>query len=229
MSSAIAIITARGGSKRIPRKNIKPFMGRPMIAYAIEAAVSSGLFSEVMVSTDDGEIASIARECGASVPFMRSEATASDHATTFDVLAEVVGEYGRLGRQFDVVCCIYPCVPFLTGATLRNACAKIENANAVVPVCRYPVPIEWAMRIDDGMLKPDNPAAQSIRSQDIVPKYYDAGMFYFVRTDVLMKERTLVPSRTAAFVIPEEECQDIDTMDDWNAAEMKYRILKGNA
>ena len=227
MTSAIAIIPARGGSKRIPRKNIRSFIGRPMIAYAIDAAAASGLFTEIMVSTDDEEIATVARECGASVPFMRSTATADDHATTFDVLEEVVGRYAELGREFDVSCCIYPCVPFLTGGTLRNAAAMIEDANAVVPVCRYPVPIEWAMRIDGGMLQPENSAAQLIRSQDIVPKYYDAGMFYFLRTDTLLKERTMVPSRTAAFVIPEEECQDIDTMADWNAAEIKYRILHG--
>lgn len=229
MSSAIAVITARGGSKRIPRKNVKPFMGRPMLAYAVDAAIGSGLFDEVMVSTDDEEIASVARSCGASVPFLRSAATSGDHATTVEVLAEVVGEYDRRGRSFDTVCCIYPCVPFLSSETLRSAHLKLQGANAVVPVCRYPVPIEWAMRIDDGMLKPNDPAAQLVRSQDIAPKYYDVGMFYFIRTDAMAKERTLVPTKTAAFVIPEDECQDIDTMEDWKAAELKYRILKGDA
>ena len=225
MHSAIAIITARGGSKRIPRKNIKSFMGKPMLAYAIEAARGSGLFSEIMVSTDDEEIASVATSCGATVPFMRSEATANDYATTFDVLAEVVDKYMDNGRSFDIVCCIYPCVPFLSTDTLRKAYGMLEGANAVVPVCKYPVPIEWAMKIEENMLVPSDPAAQLIRSQDIVPKYYDVGMFYFARTDALMEEKTLVPSRTAAYVIDEKECQDIDTQSDWDMAEMKYKIL----
>lgn len=224
--SAIAIITARGGSKRIPRKNIKPFMGRPMLAYAIAAARESGLFDEIMVSTEDEEIAAIAKANGAAVPFMRSARTADDHATTFDVLEEVLTLYASNGREFDVTCCIYPCVPFLQGGTLCKAAGLLgPKMNAVLPVCRYPVPVEWAMVVSDGELKPRDPEALKIRSQDLTPTYYDAGMFYFVRTAVLLREKTLIPASTAAFEIDASECQDIDTPEDWASAETKYRLL----
>ena len=227
--SMIAIITARGGSKRIPRKNIKNFMGKPMIAYAIDAARKSGLFDTVMVSTEDLDIADIAKKCGAEVPFLRSEKTSSDFATTYDVLEEVVVEYGKLGKRFDWLCCLYPCVPLLSPESLKNAYRTMldANANAVQPVCLYPSPIEWAMRISNGMLVPMVPSDLKIRSQDLEPKFFDAGMFYFCKTDVLLKEKTLVPSRTAGYVINEMECQDIDTVDDWNIAELKFRIQKG--
>lgn len=224
--SAIAIITARGGSKRIPRKNIKPFMGRPMLAYAISAARESGLFDEIMVSTEDEEIAAVARANGADVPFMRSARTAGDYATTFDVLEEVLARYASAGREFDVTCCIYPCVPFLRGSTLCKAADLLgPKVNAVLPVCRYPVPIEWAMIVSDGELKPRDQESLKIRSQDLTPKYYDVGMFYFVRSAVLLQEKTLIPAPTAAFEIDALECQDIDTPEDWSFAETKYRLL----
>jgi len=229
LGRAIAIITARGGSKRVPRKNIKPFMGRPMLAYAVDAALKSGLFEEVMVSTEDAEIADVAKSCGAAVPFFRSTATADDHATTYDVLREVMDTYGRMGRTFDTICCIYPCVPFLKAETLVEASKAMSSADAVVPVCKYPVPIEWAMKIEDGILYPLDRAAQMIRSQDLTPKYYDVGMFYFIRAAAFEAEGTMQSKRTTAFVISELECQDIDTPDDWRMAEMKYRILNGNA
>lgn len=224
----IAIITARGGSKRIPKKNIKDFMGKPMLAYAIEAAKGSGIFDEVMVSTDSGEIAGVAREYGASVPFMRSERTSNDFATTYDVLEEVISEYKGLGRDFDTVCCIYPCVPFLTGRSLADAYARMKesDADALQPVCRYPAPVEWAMKIENGLLIPDNRKSQLIRSQDLLPRFYDAGMFYILKTDVMLSEKTITPKNTFGYVIDESECQDIDTPDDWRTAELKYRILR---
>lgn len=224
----VAIITARGGSKRIPKKNIKDFMGKPMLAYAIEAAKESGIFDEVMVSTDSGEIAGVAREYGASVPFMRSEKTSGDFATTYDVLEEVLAEYKKLGRAFDTVCCIYPCVPFLTGRSLADAYTRMKesDADALQPVCRYPAPIEWAMKIENGLLIPDNRKSQLIRSQDLSPRFYDAGMFYFLKTGVMLSEKTITPKNTLGYVIDESECQDIDTPDDWRMAELKYRILR---
>ena len=225
--SLIAIITARGGSKRIPKKNIKEFYGKPMLAYAIEAAKGSEIFDEIMVSTDSEEIAEVARKYGASVPFMRSERTANDFATTFDVLEEVVNEYKKLGKSFDVICCIYPCVPFLTSKSL-NAAYKTMNdvkADALQPVCKYPAPVEWAMKIENGFLIPNDREAQKIRSQDLTPKYFDAGMFYFCKTDVMLTEKTLVPQKTSGYIIDESECQDIDTPDDWKMAEMKYKLL----
>lgn len=223
----IAIITARGGSKRIPKKNIKEFMGRPMIAYAIEVAINSKIFDEIMVSTEDAEIAEIAKKYGANVPFMRSEKTASDYATTFDVIDEVVNKYKIHGKEYDVLCCIYPCVPFLRTETLKNSYDKIENYDAVMPVCKYPVPIEWAMKIENNILVPNDREAQNMRSQDITQKYFDVGMFYFCKTEKIYEHNSLVPNRTYAYIIDDKECQDIDTIDDWHMAEMKYKVLYG--
>lgn len=225
--SVVAIITARGGSKRIPKKNIKEFMGKPMLAYAIEAAKSSGIFDEIMVSTDSEEIAEIAKKFGASVPFMRSEKTSNDFATTYDVLEEVITEYKKKEKEFDIICCIYPCVPFLTSKTLRDSYSLLlrGNVNAVQPVCTYPAPVEWAMRLKDGVLIPDSPERLAIRSQDLQQAYFDAGMFYFCKTDILLMEKTLIPVNTMGYVIDESECQDIDTPDDWKMAEMKYKLL----
>ena len=223
----IAMITARGGSKRIPRKNIKEFMGKPMIAYAIEAALKSDVFNEVMVSTDCTEIAEISKQCGANVPFFRSEKTSSDFATTFDALEEVIQEYKKSGNEFDNLCCIYPCVPFLKAESLKNAfeLMQAKSTNAIMPVCKYPVPIEWAMKLEAGALIPNDRDAQNMRSQDIEPKYFDAGMFYFCKTDLLLEYKCLVPPNTLGYVIEESECQDIDTNEDWAMAELKYKFL----
>ena len=224
----IAIITARGGSKRIPKKNIKDFMGKPMLAYAIEAAKESGIFDELMVSTDSEEIAEVAKRCGAVVPFMRSKETSSDFATTYDVLEEVLAEYGKQGKKFNTLCCIYPCVPFLTAKTLVEAYSQFtkNSADALQPVCKYPAPVEWAMRIENGFLIPDDRKSQSLRSQDLSPRFYDAGMFYFLKTDVMLEEMSITPKNTLGYVIDEAECQDIDTPDDWRMAELKYKILR---
>lgn len=225
--SAIAIIPARGGSKRIPNKNIKSFMGSPIICHAIDVCLRSGIFEEVMVSTDSEEIAQIAREAGAMVPFMRSAATAGDYATTYDVLAEVVGEYEKRGRSFDYVCCVYPCVPFLTTAMLKNAAKIFKGHESLIPVCQYPVPIEWAMRIDEkGLLHSNDAAAQQMRSQDIKPAYYDVGMFYFVTMPAMKKHKTLYCPDNAAYIVDHKNCQDIDTLEDWKEAELKYKLLR---
>ena len=221
----IAIIPARGGSKRIPKKNIKDFMGKPMVAYAIDAALKSDLFDEVMVSTDSAEIAEVAKKYGAKVPFMRSKKTSNDYAVTFDVMDEVLNEYKKIGKTFDILCCIYPCVPFLKAETLKIAYSHLKNNDALMPVCKYPVPIEWAMKIENEILIPNNRDAQNMRSQDIELKYFDAGMFYFCKTDKLYQHNSLIPDKTRAFIIDEKECQDIDTLEDWETAEMKYKLL----
>ena len=224
--SIICVITARGGSKRIPKKNIKDFMGKPMLSYAINAAKGSKIFDEIMVSTDDNEIAQIAKEYGASVPFMRSEKTSSDYATTFDVIDEVINEYKKLGKNFDIICCIYPCVPFLKSETLINAYKKMGDHDGLAPVCKFPVPIEWALEItDNGILKILDREKCNTRSQDLIPKYYDVGMFYFCKTEKLYEHNSLAPDDTMAYVIDELECQDIDNEEDWQTAEMKYKIL----
>ena len=222
---SIAIITARGGSKRIPRKNVKPFMGRPMIAYAIAAALESKLFDEVMVSTDDAEIAETAKAHGAAVPFLRSAATANDFATTADVLNEVIAEYAKLGVAFDEFCCIYPCVPFLTGELLREAHEDFaaSAADSLMPVVKYSFPIQRAVRRNaEGFLEYREPENRLKRSQDLEPMYHDVGMFYFHKTASFGRN-----GRVAMFEMPEERVQDIDTVDDWKMAELKYKVLNG--
>ncbi len=222
--SNIAIITARGGSKRIPRKNIKEFMGKPMLAYAIEAALTSDVFDEVMVSTDDMEIAEIAKKYGASVPFMRSEATANDFATTADVLNEVKSEYKKRGKEFDTICCIYPCVPFLTAKILKEAYETFEKSgkSSLTPVVKFSFPIQRAFAVnEDGDLYYREPENASKRSQDLEPMYHDVGMFYFMSEDNT-KMQGCVP-----YIMDESVVQDIDTPDDWKMAEMKYKVLYG--
>ena len=219
----LAIITARGGSKRIPRKNIKEFMGKPMLAYAIEAALDSGLFDEVMVSTDDKEIASIAEQYGAKVPFMRSAETANDFATTVEVLDEVVNEYKKRGTIYDNICCIYPCVPFLTGNILKNAYEKFVSSglDRLTPVVRFSYPIQRALRVNkQGLAEFREPENAKTRSQDLEPMFHDAGMFYFY------KKNRLDSAQIVPYELDEAVVQDIDNESDWKMAEMKYRIMK---
>jgi N-acylneuraminate cytidylyltransferase len=223
--SIVAIITARGGSKRIPRKNVKNFMGKPMLAYAIDAAISSGLFDEVMVSTEDKEIAEVALQYGAKVPFMRSKKTANDFATTSDVLKEVVLEYSKRGKDFDYVCCIYPCVPFLTGNILKNAYKTFieSNADSLTPIVRFSYPIQRAFRVNkENCLEWREPENAPKRSQDLEPMYHDVGMFYFMKGDFYIH-----PSKKTTYIeMDESNIQDIDTIEDWKMAELKYRMLK---
>lgn len=222
--SIAAIITARGGSKRIPRKNIKEFMGKPMLAYAIEAALQSGIFDEVMVSTDDEEIADVALKYGASVPFMRSAETASDFATTSDVLKEVVTMYSSQGRIFDVICCIYPCVPFLTGDILLQAFKKFNQTDceALTPVVKFSYPIQRAFRISTkGYLEFREPENAKKRSQDLETMYHDVGMFYFMKGNIFNETK----NRNTFFEMNEMCVQDIDTVDDWKMAELKYKVI----
>ncbi|MCL2185851.1 MAG: pseudaminic acid cytidylyltransferase [Treponema sp.] len=230
MKNTVAIIPARGGSKRIPKKNIKDFLGKPMLSYAINACKESGIFSEVMVSTDNQEISDTAKNNGADVPFLRSEKTSDDYSTTYDVVEEVIREYRNINKHFEYICCVYPCVPFLSGNTLQKAFKLLldSNSDALQPVCKFPVPIEWAMKIKEGILVPNDRKAQLIRSQDLEPKYFDVGMFYFCKTEILLNEKTIVPSKTIAYIMNEKEIQDIDTIEDWNTAELKYKLLKEN-
>lgn len=227
--NTIAIITARGGSKRIPRKNIKEFMGKPMITYAIGAALKSNVFDEVMVSTDDFEIAEIAKKNGAKVPFMRSEKTANDMAMTYDVLEEVIDEYQKIGRNFDNLACIYPCVPFLKSETLQNAYQIFINSNCdtLVPVVKFSFPIQRAFRIDENnFLQYREPENMLKRSQDLEPMFHDVGMFYFCKIDVMKRNKKLIGNKAAYIEMDEMQIQDIDNVSDWKMAEMKYRIMQ---
>lgn len=222
----IAVITARGGSKRIPQKNIKDFCGKPILAYSIEAALESQLFDEVMVSTDSEEIARIAIEYGASVPFMRSDATANDYATTNDVLVEVFTEYEKRGQHFDLAVCIYPTAPFITAEKLQEAVRVMQEkeADAVTPVVRYSFPPQRAFVIREGFLEYQYPECAPMRSQDLEPIYHDCGQFYVMKVENVLKG--LPVKKSVPLIVSELEVQDIDNEEDWKIAEMKYRMMK---
>lgn len=223
--SRIAIITARGGSKRIPHKNIREFCGKPILAYSIEAALQSGLFDEVMVSTDDEKIAAVARRYGASVPFMRSAANADDYATTADVLQEVLQAYGRRGQTFDWMCCLYPTAPFVTATRLQEAWTRLTAAAAdgLMPVVRFSYPPQRCFTItEEGHLAYKWPQYLRARSQDLEPYYHDAGQFYFWRVKGF-GEGTV--QRLVPLILDEAEVQDIDNLEDWKLAEIKYKLL----
>lgn len=224
----LCIIPARGGSKRIPRKNIKSFFGKPIMAYSIEAALSSGLFDEVMVSTDDKEFAEVAKKNGASVPFLRSEATANDYATTVDVLLEVLEMYKQRGKEFDTVCCLYSTAPFVTPGRLREAYDKLSyQIDGCFTIVEYSYPIQRSLRINEsGFVEMKYPEYLKSRTQDLEKVYHDAGQFYFVKTKVLYEEKTVWCKHTAPLVLSELEVQDLDTLTDWQLAEMKYQLLK---
>jgi len=227
--SSLAIITARGGSKRIPKKNIRDFCGKPIISYSIEAALESGVFDEVMVSTDSEEIARIAREAGAVVPFMRSEATSNDFATTSDVLMEVFSEYEKRGIDVNYACCIYPTAPFVTSLKLKNAMNTLvsEKADTVMPVVAYSFPPQRGMAIREGELKLVYPEHIITRSQDLEEIYHDAGQFYAINVAQFKETKNVFRGRVLPLVISELEVQDIDNETDWKLAELKYRLMKG--
>ena len=225
---ALAVITARGGSKRIPRKNIKEFCGQPIITYSIKAALESGVFEEVMVSTDDAEIAEIAKGAGAQVPFMRSSDTANDFATTADVIAEVLERYKQCGKVFDAVCCIYPTAPFVSASKLQNALNLLEekDADSVLPVVRFSFPPQRSVVMEDGFMKFKWPEHALTRSQDLEPFYHDAGQFYCINVSSFAEQKKMVMEKTVPIEMPELEVQDIDTEEDWQIAEVKYKVMQ---
>lgn len=224
--ASIAIIPARGGSTRVPRKNIREFCGKPVIHYSIEAALKSGIFDEVMVSTDDEEIAQIAREAGANVPFMRSAENSDSYATTRAVLLEVLDEYAKRGQTFDVIACIYPCAIFITPEKLREAArlmAETPDAEAVTPVVAFSSPPQRAMVVKNNFLTYAYPEHINTRTQDLETIYHDCGQFYFWDVNAYVNNTTGVWN-TVPFVMPEEETQDVDNESDFRIAEMKYKV-----
>ncbi|PWT26314.1 pseudaminic acid cytidylyltransferase [Butyrivibrio fibrisolvens] len=225
--STLAIITARGGSKRIPRKNIKEFCGKPIIAYSIEAAIGSGIFDEVMVSTDDEEISKIALSYGAKVPFLRSQEQSGDYATTSDVLLEVLDEYEKIGQSFDIGCCIYPTAPFITSDKLKEAGIKFKesDADSLIPVVPFSYPPQRCFVIRENMLSFKYPEYLNTRSQDLEKEYHDAGQFYFFRTKNFKESGNLLLGKVLPMVIDEMEVQDIDNLTDWQIAELKYKLM----
>ena len=227
----LAMITARGGSKRIPHKNIKDFLGRPIITYSIEAALNSGVFDTVMVSTDDEEIAEIAKKAGAEVPFFRSADASNDYATTSDVILEVLDTYAARDEHFDIAACIYPTAPFITDKKLQQAMTLLtkSTADTLFPVVRFSYPVQRSLIEKDGFLQMAHPEYSDTRSQDLPPHFHDAGQFYIFRTAPFYKNKRLTEGVILPFELPENEVQDIDTETDWQIAEMKYRLMQEGA
>lgn len=222
----LCIIPARGGSKRIPRKNVKSFLGKPMLAYSIEAAMATNLFDEVMVSTDDDEIAEVARQYGAKVPFMRSSETANDFATTADVLHEVIDKYKELGREFDNFCCVYATAPMVQSKDIISAYNRLQSSDftIVYPVVQFSYPIWRCLDLaEDGSMKRHWSEYENSRSQDLPKEYHDTGTFYWHKT----KKWLAGNIKVGGIEVDETTVQDIDTESDWKIAEMKYRLLYG--
>lgn len=220
----LCIIPARGGSKRIPRKNVKLFLGKPMLAYSIEAAKQTGLFEEIMVSTDDAEIAEVAKQYGASVPFMRSEETASDFATTADVLREVLANYQKLGKEFDNFCCFYATAPLVKSEDVVSAFERLKKTDftCVYPVVQFSYPIWRCLDFkEDGTMTRHWPEYENSRSQDLPKEYHDTGTFYWYKTKEWLEGKVKI----GGIEVDETTIQDIDTETDWKLAEMKYELM----
>ncbi|MCP1615558.1 N-acylneuraminate cytidylyltransferase [Pseudomonas sp. SLBN-26] len=227
--SRVAIIPARGGSKRIPRKNIKLFQGQPMIAYPIRAALLSGLFDRVIVSTDDEEIASVARELGAEVPFMRPAALADDHAGTVAVIQHAVAELAAAGQQPELVCCLYATAPFVQADSLQaglDLLLQHPDAHYAFTVTDFASPVQRALRLTaEGGVESLYPQFRETRSQDLEPAYHDAGQFYWGRTEAWTRGEPIHAAHSRSLVLPRFLVQDIDTPDDWHRAELMYTAL----
>jgi pseudaminic acid cytidylyltransferase len=225
--SNIAIIPARGGSKRIPRKNIRDFLGKPIISYSIEAAIKSNLFDEVIVSTDDAEIAEIAIKYGAKVPFLRSKENSDDFAPTANVLLEVLNWYKNEGISFESGICIYPCSPFVTAELFEKAndILKSQKADCVFPVIKYGHPIQRALKLDkNGKMEVFFDEFSNARTQDLQKSFHDAGMFYFFDVNIFLITQSLRTNNSFAIEIDENLTQDIDNETDWKLAELKYKL-----
>lgn len=225
-----AIITARGGSKRVPKKNIRDFCGKPIIAYSIQAALESQLFDEVMVSTDSNEIVGIARQYGAKVPFMRTEKTSNDFADTTDVLNEVIKMYSQQGVKFNEFCCIYPTAPFITSEKLKESYELLQDKNVfnVIPMTAFSFPPQRGMILrDNHFIEPVDLNGINARSQDLPMIYHDCGQFYWIKTEEFLRNNDILNNHTKPYFVSELEVQDIDNESDWKLAEIKYRYMKG--
>lgn len=225
----LAVIPARGGSKRIPRKNVKSFCGKPIIAWSIAAARASGCFNRIVVSTDDDEIAAVARAEGAETPFMRPATLADDHTGTMAVVAHAVQTMETQGSTFNHVCCIYPTAPLLQPASLRAAYERLVSAGTefAFGVSSYGHPIQRALRLgSDGIVSMFEPSQATVRSQDLEPAYHDAGQFCWGTRDAFLAGVSPLSSGTSvAVVLPRHRVVDIDTPEDWELAEALHRAF----
>jgi len=224
----LAVIPARGGSKRIPRKNIKAFCGKPMIAWSIEAALASGCFDAVVVSTDDAEIAEVAKAHGASVPFMRPAELSDDHTGTIPVIAHAVRWLIAAGQRPDAVCCLYATAPFVTPEAIREGLQVLEKEGAdyAFSVTSYAFPIQRAIRLSkQGRMEMFQPEHFNTRSQDLEEAYHDAGQFYWGLTSAWLAGTAMFGASSAPVVLPRHRVQDIDTPEDWLRAEWMFKAL----
>ncbi len=226
----LCVIPARGGSKRIPRKNVREFCGRPMIAWSIAAALDSACFDRVIVSTDDVEIAAVARDCGAEVPFMRPAALADDHTGTAAVIAHAIDAAG--GAAPEAVCCLYATAPFVRGDDLRAGLERLRagDFDYAFTVARYAFPIQRALRLTAaGTVAMFHPEHAATRSQDLEPAYHDAGQFYWGRTRAWRDGAPIFGARSAPLPMPRHRVQDIDEPEDWERAQWLFRALRAQA
>jgi N-acylneuraminate cytidylyltransferase len=225
----VAIIPARGGSKRIPHKNIKVFCGKPMIAWSIEAALQSGCFDQIVVSTDDAEIAEVAQRFGAEVPFMRPAQLSDDHTGTILVIRHAIEWFIEQGQQPEQVCCIYATAPFIKPADIRRGLGILTDScsDYAFSVTSYPFPIQRAIRITpQGRVDMFDSTQFNARSQDLEEAYHDAGQFYWGRASAWLTGKMIFSTDAAAVLLPRHQVQDIDTMEDWQRAELMFQAWK---
>lgn len=225
----VAVIPARGGSKRIPRKNIKAFHGKPMIVYSIEAAIASGCFDKVIVSTDDTEIAAVAVAHGAEVPFLRPEEIADDYATTMDVMAHAIHWCQSEGWDVEAVCCLYATAPFVLPEDLQQGYALLRDSDVqfAFSATSFPFPIQRAIKLDEfGSVSMFSPENEQVRSQDLEEAYHDAGQFYWGKTEAFLTKLSIFSPHSKAVLLPRNRVQDIDTPEDWELAESLFSALK---
>ena len=221
----LAIIPARSGSRRLPGKNTKPFLGKPVIARAIETARRSGCFGEIMVSTDSEEIAELARDAGADVPCLRRADASHDPATTIEVLREVLSRYAQDGRNFESCCCLYPVTPLLPPGRLREAAEILEadpTIHSVFCALAYSHPAQRALVMDHNRARFLYPQFALTRTQDLPVSFHDAGQFYFFRPGLLAGLESPLAEGAVPLIVPPWEAHDIDTEEDWKEAERKY-------
>lgn len=227
----LAVIPARGGSKRIPRKNIKSFGGQPIIAWSISAAQQSGCFDSIVVSTDDDEIAQVARAHGAQVPFMRPDEISNDHAGTIPVIAHAIAWHNANGQQVSDACCIYPTAPFVQVQDLQHGLEVLQKSGAdyVLTVTSFAFPIQRALRITtENRVQMFQPQHVYTRSQDLEESWHDAGQFYWGKASSWLENKPIFSSNSAPLILSRERVQDIDTAEDWKVAEMKFSLLFPN-
>ncbi|HRF12860.1 pseudaminic acid cytidylyltransferase [Candidatus Accumulibacter contiguus] len=225
----LAIIPARGGSKRIPRKNVKLFCGKPMIAWSIDAAHASGLFDHIVVSTDDIEISEVAKAYGAEVPFMRPAALSDDHTGTSPVVAHAIEWYRAQGGMPDPVCCIYATAPFVSTADLQRGLQLLTDSGSdfAFSVTRYTFPIQRAIKLtEEGRVQMFQPAHFNTRSQDLEEAFHDAGQFYWGRAAAWIADKPVFSTIAMPVILPRHRVQDIDTPEDWERAEWMFKALQ---